>query len=617
MQIGLFVNAGSVTIPTGVDYVETSGYGAAGRGAASYVYDAGVSSGSRTTFVSANSRGFRLVNTGSVNVDQAGAAGDGTTDDSDAFNAATVVAQAQGVALHVSGPHIYRVRNWVVARAGGGLDIIVQPRTTLKLPDGSAYDASLLHIKADNVSVFGGQWHGNADGFDMGGLNWIIRISSEDDAAPQIANVVVEGAEFRKCNNIFAAVFGYALRNCHVRFCRFSDLAGNAVQLSSGNSAFAFLNAPTENCSIANCLGDRTMNCTEATQGMFKFSVWDALETATEMNHCHIVNCTALREVQTVDAGGSALLEIWGPGRCCSIRDCDTVGGHIGASIYFQTCAEIAGGTTRRAGAIGREIVAANSGVNGGFVDGDGVTPIGVSLDSQTLPGVTTGQFARGLSVTGVLSRGVSAVGAAVTLENPDTVSRDVIVSDCNFAFDGEAEDPIAVYALRIADLTVSNINVDGGNIAGSRALLTLACSGVASSGLTVRRMNDGVIIQHVAVSPTVTTQLHTRGVVSTDGTGALYTFTNGGGTFGAPNTITISGIRGMPFFGIVDNADLSEIDPATQYARIRGADAPYSDPATPNGSLAALKGSVITDADGRFWRAEDDGDADWVEWTA
>lgn len=65
MAIGLFTAASSLSVPTGTDLVQTSGYSVAGKGHARYVYDAAVDSAyvtanPRTSFVTLNGRGFRL-----------------------------------------------------------------------------------------------------------------------------------------------------------------------------------------------------------------------------------------------------------------------------------------------------------------------------------------------------------------------------------------------------------------------------------------------------------------------------------------------------------------------------------------------------------------------------
>lgn len=65
LRIGLFSNAATRYIPIGTDLVQTTGFGAAGRGVALYVYDAAVDAAyvvanPRTSFRSLNNRGFRL-----------------------------------------------------------------------------------------------------------------------------------------------------------------------------------------------------------------------------------------------------------------------------------------------------------------------------------------------------------------------------------------------------------------------------------------------------------------------------------------------------------------------------------------------------------------------------
>lgn len=65
MSIGLFTQASGLSIPIGTDRVRTSGYDTAGIGGGDYIADAAVNSSfvsanPRTSFISANGRGFRL-----------------------------------------------------------------------------------------------------------------------------------------------------------------------------------------------------------------------------------------------------------------------------------------------------------------------------------------------------------------------------------------------------------------------------------------------------------------------------------------------------------------------------------------------------------------------------
>lgn len=92
MAIGLFSIANTLSIPAGTDVVRAAGWNVTGRGIADYVYDAAVDAAyvtahPRSSFVSANGRGFRLYLEGmsSWKPEQLGAVGDGVTDDHAAF----------------------------------------------------------------------------------------------------------------------------------------------------------------------------------------------------------------------------------------------------------------------------------------------------------------------------------------------------------------------------------------------------------------------------------------------------------------------------------------------------------------------------------------------------
>jgi len=95
LSIGLFVNASTLTIPIGIDLVQTSGYSTVGLGYGQYQYDAAVNAAyviahPYVSFISSNGRGFRLAND-MVSPDQCGAVGGGnkvTGDDTAAVWAA-------------------------------------------------------------------------------------------------------------------------------------------------------------------------------------------------------------------------------------------------------------------------------------------------------------------------------------------------------------------------------------------------------------------------------------------------------------------------------------------------------------------------------------------------
>lgn len=83
--IGLFTAASSLSIPTGVDVVATSGYSALDVGAALYVYDSEVdadyvTANPRSSFLSSEGRGFRLSDDQDLSVEAFGAIGIGGDD---------------------------------------------------------------------------------------------------------------------------------------------------------------------------------------------------------------------------------------------------------------------------------------------------------------------------------------------------------------------------------------------------------------------------------------------------------------------------------------------------------------------------------------------------------
>ncbi|WP_375272037.1 glycosyl hydrolase family 28-related protein [Sphingomonas sp.] len=95
MAIGLFAIAATLLIPLGTDLVQTSGYSKNGVGKARYVADPTVTTNTRSTFVSANGRGFRLGEV-AVDVTMLGALGDNVQDDRPPIQAAIDFKELQG-----------------------------------------------------------------------------------------------------------------------------------------------------------------------------------------------------------------------------------------------------------------------------------------------------------------------------------------------------------------------------------------------------------------------------------------------------------------------------------------------------------------------------------------
>jgi hypothetical protein len=90
--IGLFTSASGLSIATGTDIVRTSGYTTLGLGIADYIADAAVNAAyvaanPRTSFISANGRGFRLAEHRVITPHAFGAVGDGVTNDTAAVQA--------------------------------------------------------------------------------------------------------------------------------------------------------------------------------------------------------------------------------------------------------------------------------------------------------------------------------------------------------------------------------------------------------------------------------------------------------------------------------------------------------------------------------------------------
>ena len=131
---GLFVNASTVQIAIGTDMVQTTGYATLDSGSAIYISDAAVNSTyvsahPRSSFLSANGRGFRLSVEQGITPRMLGAVGDGATDDSAAFQATVDLLPTAGGTISV-GAGIYKL-NTAPSAGGKNLVWIIDPSATL------------------------------------------------------------------------------------------------------------------------------------------------------------------------------------------------------------------------------------------------------------------------------------------------------------------------------------------------------------------------------------------------------------------------------------------------------------------------------------------------------
>jgi hypothetical protein len=168
MAIGAFEAAGTLNIPVGTDAVRTSGYYAVspGKGIADYAYDATVdaayvTANPRTSFRTANGRGFKL--TGArVNPLQTGAVGDNVADD----NPAIVAAVNSGIAVEIPKPYTFRTTGGIV------------------LPDGA--------------KIFGS---GGTINFDASVTAWAF-CPGADGTAVNVSNIWIEGVHLKSSSDV-------------------------------------------------------------------------------------------------------------------------------------------------------------------------------------------------------------------------------------------------------------------------------------------------------------------------------------------------------------------------------------------------------------------------------
>ena len=108
----LFVAAAGMTIGAGITSFRTAGYSIAGKGGAEYIYDAAVNAAyvtanPRSSFLAADTRGFRISLQQRLNVAMFGALADFVTDDLAAFNAAMATLPSTGGELKIPAGRYY------------------------------------------------------------------------------------------------------------------------------------------------------------------------------------------------------------------------------------------------------------------------------------------------------------------------------------------------------------------------------------------------------------------------------------------------------------------------------------------------------------------------------
>lgn len=154
MAISLFSQAGTLSIPNGTDRVQTSGYNVAGRGAAQYSYDASidasyVSANPRTSFMSANNRGFKLSEI-VLSPYMFGAVGDNAANDTEALKQAMLNASAANRVLDLlSGT--YRINSTITIE--GNFRCINTGGATIRAVAGSYTEGRAIAIVGTATQV--------------------------------------------------------------------------------------------------------------------------------------------------------------------------------------------------------------------------------------------------------------------------------------------------------------------------------------------------------------------------------------------------------------------------------------------------------------------------------
>lgn len=518
-------------------------------------------------------------------------------DDTEAFNKATIAAQALGVPLIVP-QGTYRVRMWTVLRVGGGLNIQVHPEAVIKLFGPLTGTDSVIEVYADNTRISGGIWDGGApDATTTVGDNVVIKAFSGDASDPVLQNVVFNPTEVRNGNSHLVYVFGG--KNCHVIGGSYRNAALNLIAFTAGNSAFdPEFDVPQEDCSIRNCFGDRTMNGTAAQQGGFKFYQTGAEATARETNRCTIQNCVAHMAEQVSDTSGNVVIEIWAVGEGSSLVNCRAVGGFIGLSIAkHQRAARIIGGYARRAGYLNIEAASVTkSGISGCVSECDDFTPIGIALDFQNLlayPGYDL--TCEDCIVDQPQLNGILIVGPDTSPANT-WLAFGAVVSGCTVRMKSTRANATGIRAVRVSDINITGGFIDGALASGFNALTIERAQHVAIDGIKIRQIPN-VAVQIIASGSGDTTDHVHIGNIFTDGTGVPIQFVTSGGTMGT--NFSWGCYHGSSYLGVT-NPGWTKLSPSGLDQSILSTGFCTGDP---NGTVDAGRGSILLSDDGNTYQ--------------
>jgi len=456
----------------------------------------------------------------SFSVHDFGAAGDGRTDDSNAFERATAAAQAAKGRLIIPGKGVYRIRNWIVRRGAGAIEISVPDRATLKLADTADAADCLLLVQEDDCRIEGGVWDGNASGLPPNGANLVVKAFSGASGTP-LRRLIFSPHEVRNGNSDLVLIMG--AEDSHIIGGRFQNSAGNLVLFATGNDANPLVNTDTVNCSIQRCEGDRRMNGPGAQQGCFKFTQYGPSASTRRTVRCRIIDCIASMAEVKSDTGGNVPIEIWSRGDSSSIERCRTKGGVIGQSVAAgQQAGRIDGSHAIRAGVIGLEIAACNNGaVLNSRVDCDDFTDIGISLDHQRANDYPQhSNMAEKCVVHRPASRGVLVIAP---LARPDGSS--MAVGDRLKAIEvygGSTPESCGLYIQNMSDVSVSGLVLDGGSAPGFHGIILDRCRGINVQDSGARRINGSVV--RVITPPDRSKPVDDISVeVTTDGAGRAF----------------------------------------------------------------------------------------------
>jgi len=500
-------------------------------------------------------------------VEDYGAVGDGSTDDTAAF-ATAIAALTAGDVLRLSPNKTYILDGTTSLNVAS---VTLDCRgATIKLKATAGNNAKLLTVAADDVKVIGGTFNGNASNEGAATGQALIYHTGRSRV-----HIDVE----KMTNSLGYGFYGVDATDCSVRAKKVDTCANTGIQwLYTGANSLT-------RCLTWDSYVDRS-DSAAYTDPCISYGKSGAATGA--IVGCAILNCRGKAD----NAASLDNLQIWGVSRQCSVIGCHTEGGIMGISVANGgTKCTVAGNAVYDFGNHGIEIADSTyCTVSGNVIDGNGTsTKAGVSLDGSSIAAVRN--VVVGNTILGVKGQGVSLY---LTVTGCAVIGNTIYVTDA-------AADGIYFNGCGACDVAVDSNNIDGAGTAniGIRIVQSYNISG---SGNVITNWVAQAIGGNQNAAGTMNNISFMGGLIAS--TSGVQFLSSGGGALGS--SIQFRGIAGL----LDGTAAWDQLDYKNDVKALRGS-------GSPEGVYAAGINSTYDQTDGapgaqRWYKESGTGNTGW-----